>query len=111
MELEIIAIYCWCDLVLKHLKIKEGIRSELSNAEVVTTAIVAVRFFCGNFENARRFLAEHGYIPNMLSKSRLNRRLHMVGHELIGDIQRVIGELWNLYSLQVLALMFLRLKS
>jgi hypothetical protein len=95
MELEIIAIYCWCDLLLKHLKIKEDIRSELSNAEVITTAIVAVRFFCGNFENARRFLGGHGYIPNMLSKSRLNRRLHMLGHELIGDIQKVIGELFK----------------
>ena len=73
MELEIIAIYCWCDLILKHLTIKEDIRSAISNAEVITTAIVAVRLFSGNFESARRFLGEHGYIPNMLSKSRLNR--------------------------------------
>lgn len=95
MELEIIAIYCWCDLLLKHLKIKEDIRSEMSNAEVITTAIVAVRLFSGNFENARRFLREHGYIPKMLSKSRLNRRLHMLGSELIGDIQKIIGELFK----------------
>lgn len=95
MELEIIAIYCWCDLLLQHLNIKENIRSEMTNAEVTTTAIVAVRFFCGNFENARRFLGEHSYIPNMLSKSRLNRRLHMLGSELIGDIQRIIGEFFK----------------
>jgi hypothetical protein len=43
------------------LKIKEDIRSELNNAEVITAAIVAVRFFCANFENARCFLGGHGY--------------------------------------------------
>ena len=95
MELEIIAIYCWCDLLLKHLKVKEDRRSEISNAEVITTAIVAVRFFSGNFENTRQFLCEHKYIPNMLSKSRLNRRLHQLGHELIVDIQSVIGEFFK----------------
>ncbi len=87
--------YCWCDLLLKYLKIKEGARSEMSNAEVITTAIVAVKFFSGNFENARRFLGEHGYIPNMLSKSRLNRRLHMFDPELIRDMQGVIGEFFK----------------
>ena len=95
MELEIIAIYCWCDLLLQHLKIKEDPRSEMSNAEVVTTAIVAVRFFSGNLENARCFLSEHRYIPNMLSKSRLNRRIHALGYKLIRDIQGVIGELFK----------------
>lgn len=92
MELQIIAIYCWCDLLLRHLKIREDIRIAMSNAEVITTAIVAVRFFSGNFENARHFLKEHGYIPNMLSKSRLNRRMHALGAELIADMQRAIGE-------------------
>jgi hypothetical protein len=95
MELEIIAIYCWCDLLLKHLNAKEDVRSEMTNAEVITTAIVAVRLFSGNFENARHFLGEHGYIPTMLSKSRLNRRLHMLGPELISDIQRIIGGLFK----------------
>lgn len=95
MELEIIAIYCWCDLILNSLNVKENSRAEMSEAEVITTAIVAVRFFSGNFENARRFLGEHGYIPNMLTKSRLNRRLHKLGPELICDVQRVIGEVFK----------------
>jgi hypothetical protein len=95
MDLEIIAIYCWCDIILRHLHVKEDNRSSMSNAEVITLAIVAVRFFSGNFENARHFLGEQGYIPNMLSKSRLNRRLHALGLELIGDIQGAIGELFK----------------
>ena len=76
MELEIIAIYCWCELILNQLNIKDDCRTEMTHAEVLTTAIVAVRFFSGNFQNACNFLSEHDYILKMLSKSRFNRRLH-----------------------------------
>lgn len=95
MELEIIAIYCWSELLLNQLNIKDDWRSEMSNAEVITTAIVAVRFFSGNFENARIFLKDHHYMPKMLSKSRFNRRLHSLGPELICDLQKIIGELFK----------------
>ena len=95
MELEIIAIYCWCELILSQLNIKDNERAEMNNAEVLTTAIVAVRFFSGNFQNACNFLKEHGYIPAMLSNSRFNRRLHALGPELIGDVQKIIGELFK----------------
>jgi len=95
MELEIIAIYCWCDLILNQLNIKNDCRIKMNNTEIITTAIVAVRFFCGNFENARAFLKEHKYIPNMLSKSRLNRRLHALGANLISDVSKAIGELFK----------------
>ena len=95
MELEIIAIYCWCELILNQLNIRDNWRAEMTNAEVVTTAIVAIRFFSGNFENARMFLKEHGYIPKMLSKSRFNRRLHALGPELIGDMLKILGEIFK----------------
>jgi hypothetical protein len=39
---------------------------------------VAGRCFGGNIEWARALLQEQGYIPTMLSRSRLNRRLHRV---------------------------------
>jgi Transposase DDE domain len=42
----------------------------------MTTALVAAEVFGGCFEQSRRFLHAHGYIPRMLSKSRCNRRLH-----------------------------------
>ena len=95
MELEIIAIYCWCDLILNQLNIKDDWRVKMNNAEVLTTAIVAVRFFSGNFQNACAFLREHRYILKMLSKSRFNRRLHALGPELVGDIQKIIGDLFK----------------
>lgn len=95
MELKIIAIYCWCELILNQLNIKEDSRTEMNNAEILTTAIVAVMFFSGNFQITCKFLQEHRYIPKMLSKSRFNRRLHRLSPELIGDIQKIIGELFK----------------
>jgi len=38
--------------------------------------MVAMLYFHGAIERARPFLQEYGYIPHMLSKSGLNRRLH-----------------------------------
>src|ERR671930_1765646 len=48
----------------------------MSDAEVMSTAIVAALYFGGNLERARGLLAQPTYIPRMLSKSRFNRRLH-----------------------------------
>jgi hypothetical protein len=42
----------------------------------MTTTLVAAWFFGGNIETARCYLRDSGDIPNMVSKSRLNRRLH-----------------------------------
>jgi hypothetical protein len=54
----------------------------MTDAEVITTALVAVRLFGGNFATARAFLESHGYIPDMLSKSQHNRRLQRAASRL-----------------------------
>jgi len=95
MKLEIIAIYCWCELIFNQLNIKNDCRTEMNHAEVLTTAIVAMRFFSGNFQNAFNFLREHRYVLKMLSKSRFDRRLHKQGPELIGDVQKISGEIFK----------------
>ena len=82
MEAMVIVTYVVCDDVVKNLKIREDIQSKMSLAEVMTTAIVAAAEFSGNIEKARRALATSFYIPNMLSKSQLNRRLHSVEKSL-----------------------------
>jgi len=73
---ETIAIYAITDDLLKAIGHQDDIRSQLSDAEVITTALVAARFFGGNHQNAQDYLKEHGLMPKMLSKSRFNRRLH-----------------------------------
>lgn len=74
----IITFYCFCDDFLKALGYKDDAQAVLSTAEVMTIALVAVEWYGGCFEHARRFLMEHGYIRSMLSKSRFNRRLHAI---------------------------------
>lgn len=48
----------------------------MSDAEVMTTAIVAALYFGGKYHFlACQLLSEQGYIPQMLSKSQFSRRL------------------------------------
>jgi hypothetical protein len=70
-----LAIYCLVDDLLKAMHHREDARCEVSDAEVVTTALCAMLWFGGNFERSRCFLHSSGMMPRMLSRSRLSRRL------------------------------------
>jgi hypothetical protein len=74
MDEKILAIYCLCADFLQALDHAEEPHQQMSDAEVVTTALVAMLFFRGNFEAARALLCAPWYMPHMLSRSRLNRR-------------------------------------
>jgi len=76
MDIKIILVYCICSDFLKHIEHTGRVAQKMSDDEVLTFAIVSAMFFCGNHERTRVFLKEYGYIPNILSKSHLNRRLH-----------------------------------
>jgi IS5 family transposase len=75
---KIITIYCLCADFLIAYGHRDDPQVQMTTAEVMTVALVASEFFVGNQERSRIFLKEHGYLPNMLSKSRLNRRLHAI---------------------------------
>jgi len=62
----------------------------MSDAEVMTTAIVAALYYGGNIQRARKHLKAEGYIPKMLSKSRLNRRLHRI-HDFLSPPAIIIA--------------------
>ena len=68
---EIIAIYALVDDLLKAINHQEDSRVQMSDAEVITSALVAARFFQGNQFLACQYLLEHGLMPKMLCKSRL----------------------------------------
>jgi hypothetical protein len=57
-------------------------------------AIVAARLFGGNFEKARIFLHEHGYMSNTISKSRMNRRIHRLTNILM-EILEMLSQVWK----------------
>lgn len=104
MDDQIVAIYCWCDDVLKALDHDEDPQRQMSDAEVMTTAIVAALHFRGNGERARELLGSGGYIPPMRGKSRFNRRLHAM-YELLLSVFAVRGEVFkqlNAHSVYVI---------
>lgn len=72
------ALYCIIDDLLKAVGHREDARTTMSDAEVLTTALTAALYFGGNVEHARRFMTGTRLRPRMLSRSRLNRRLHAV---------------------------------
>ena len=93
MQEQIITIYCVCADFLAAYGHKEDPQARMSDAEVMTAALVAATFFSGNQELARVFLQEHGYIPPMLSKSRLNRRLHALPDTLWQALWHILASL------------------
>ena len=87
MDEEIVAIFCLCDDYLRSRRRREDAQRRMSDAEVMTTALVAARYFGGNVEHARRMLNAPLYIPDMLSKSRLNRRIHALESSFLALFQ------------------------
>lgn len=94
MDTQIVAVYCLVDDILKAMKHREDEQCEMSDAEVMTTAIIAVLYFGGNYAQARRLLASQGYVPRMLSKSRFSRRLHRIKPFFL-TLFNILGEHWK----------------
>lgn len=94
MDDQILAIYCVGHDCLKALHHWEDRQHKMTDAEVMTTALVAMRFFGGNFEHARALLGTSQYIPMMLSRSRLNRRVSQMQHLFVTRFD-LLGQTWK----------------
>ena len=94
MDTQIVAIYCLSDDMLKALNHANDRQCQITDAEVMTIAITAALYFGGNLEKARSHLEESGYIPNVLSKSRFNRRWHRIA-DLFLTLFNLLGETWK----------------
>ena len=60
-------------------------------AEVMTTAILSAIEHSGNLEKARVSLKTKKYIPNMLSKSQLNRKLHKIEKDIWSAVLQTLS--------------------
>jgi hypothetical protein len=94
MDDHILAIYGVCHDFLKALHHREDRQQNMTEAEVMTTALVAMRFFGGNFEHARALLGTAHYVPTMLSRRRVNRRLSQLQH-LFATLFDLLGQMWK----------------
>jgi len=71
-----IVIYCICDEITKALNIKDDPQCKMSIAEVMTFALMAATLFGGDYRRTHFMARHHRYFPNLLSHSRLVRRIH-----------------------------------
>ena len=76
----------------------EDCRCQMSDAAVVSTAIVAAAEFHGVIEHARVALQQSGIFPEMLSKSQLCRRLARLS-ELIASLFEELGMVFKAANL------------
>lgn len=67
----------------------------MSTAEIMLINVVGMKFFYGNIELARKFLVEHKYISNALSKSAVNRRTDKIPTEWWEQILEFVQRLKN----------------
>jgi hypothetical protein len=80
-----IAIYVFIDDILKNIGHKEPSNRNTSDAEIITVALMAAKYFHGNIDHAINFSKSTKMNPRMLSKSRFKRRIHSI-LELIIDL-------------------------
>ena len=71
-------MYCLVDDWLRVRRHQKSAQRPLIDAEGMTTALTAARFFEGNFRAAQTMLLEQRYLTDGLSRSQYNRRLHRV---------------------------------
>jgi len=91
-----LAIYCFIDDFLKASGHREDIRTEVTDAEIITIALTAMLHFGGNFEKSRLVLHELGLMRRLLSRSRFSRRMSRLAdliYRLFHQLGTVLKEL------------------
>lgn len=78
MEEEIIAIYCICDEFVETQSNLDWHNVKVSTAEVLTSIVVAMRYFQGNYALANRFLTTYGYFCKPVKYSALSKRIQRI---------------------------------
>lgn len=87
-------MYCLCDDYLKSICHREDGHCRVSDAPVMTAALVAALGFGGDSASANRFMSTHRCVAYRLSASRFSRRLHRVkAHFLL--MFAPLAELWK----------------
>ena len=89
-----ISIFCLIDDILKGINHVEDIRRQVSDSEIILTAIVSSTSFYGNHSSAIKFMKQYGFIPNILDKSRFNRRLHKVD-KLLYELFEIVSSYYK----------------
>ena len=82
MKEQTIAIYCFIDDFFHTIGRKNDAHCKISDAEILTTALLAARYFYGNLHSACAYMQEHQGVQ-MIDKSGFTRRLHGLQQQLL----------------------------
>lgn len=96
MVTKTIAMYVFFDDLLKIMHHQEPSHRKTVDSEIATVVLIAAQYFGGNIEKSICFVRSTGLMPDMLSKSRFNRRMHAIGEllaELFFHVGRVVKQL------------------
>lgn len=78
MEEQIITIYCMCDEVVAAMGIKDDPQCKMSTAEVITFALFSALHYQADYRRTRLVASYCCYFRNILSHSRIVRRIHSI---------------------------------
>ncbi len=82
MTEQTIAIYCFIDDFFIGIGRKDDVHCKLTDAEILTTALLAARYFHGNLCSACAYMQQHHGV-RMIDKSGFTRRLHGLRQQLV----------------------------
>jgi hypothetical protein len=91
-DIKIITAYCIMDDVLRHLEHSTHPLAHITDAEVLTVAVVSAMYFHNNHERTLFVMYHLHYLTTPLSTSRFNRRVHALAGWL-EYIAVLLGEL------------------
>jgi hypothetical protein len=95
METYATTVYVITEEVLRILGAQDDPQSKMSNAEVVTFSLIAAKYFSGNHKIAQYICKRLRFFKNILSHSRLNRRIHKIPLFCWHAIFRFLSLLFN----------------
>ncbi len=75
----IVTVYVVLDEMMQALGHRSHRLAQIDDAEVLTVAVVAAKYFANNHERALGVMYGMRYLAKPLSASRFNRRLHALG--------------------------------
>jgi Transposase DDE domain len=90
------AIYCFLDDLLKAMNHKSDVRERINDAQVATTAVIAMLFFGGNYQKSLLCIKETNIFSDSLSRSRFSRRLNRLSDLLpliFNELGNILKEL------------------
>lgn len=93
-----ITSYVFIDDVTRSLHHRSHSSAKVTDAEVLTVAVVAAEYFHNNHERALWVLTELGYLSERLSTSRFNRRLHAVADWLRLRVAMFDATGWDVHT-------------